>query len=365
MDAIPVDALPDWITTSREYLFEEVEQALRNRELPLEAMRWDITPTGLHYLLLHYDLPAIDVTTWSLEIEGAVDRPMRLDLAALQSLYTVRETVTLECAGNGRGFLHPRPIGQPWLTGGVSTATWTGTPLWPLLEAAGLHDEALEIVFTGLDRGIDAGREARFERSLTIEASRTTGALLAWAMNDEPLPIQHGAPLRLVVPGWYGMASVKWLCRLTVVTAPFTGYQQAEAYRYFQPGTDDAPPVDRILPRAVLIPVGLPDGDTGARTVRRGEVAVEGRAWSGFAQIERVEVDLGDGDWRTAALAPVIGPNAWRRFHVDWDARAGTWTLRARAIDAAGNEQPLEQRWNLDGYGNNAVRPLTVTVVDG
>src|SRR5207253_8414602 len=143
-------------------------------------------------------------------------------------------TVTLECAGDGRALLQPRPISQPWLTGAVGTAEWTGTPLRSLLEEAGIGDGVREVLFTGLDRGIEGGVEQDYQRSLAIETTMRDDVLLAWAMNGAPLEPQHGYPLRLIVPGWYGMAHVKWLRSIEAITYNFEGYQQAVAYRYNQ-----------------------------------------------------------------------------------------------------------------------------------
>lgn len=361
VDDVPAE-LPDYVTTSREYLREELERALRNREMPLEALRYDVTPTGLHYLLTHFDVPDLDIARWQLTVDGAVDRRLALSLDELRVLPERSITVTMECAGNGRGLLHPRPIGQPWLNGAVSTAVWTGSPLWPLLERAGVSSDAVEVVFTGSDSALDDGAEMAFARSLRVDECRTSGALLAWGMNGGDLPPQHGAPIRLIVPGWYGMASVKWLTRVTVLREPFDGYFQAGAYRIFQAGADHAPPVTRMLPRALLTPPGIPDAETGGRAVRGGRVALTGRAWSGLAPITRVEVGFGDGSWRDARLHAPVGEHAWRGFRYDWEATEGSWEVSVRATDGAGNVQPLEAPWNLHGYRNNAVRPSRVTV---
>jgi len=355
--------LPDSITTSSEYRREELELALRNREMPLEALRYEVTPTGLHYLLTHFDIPSVDTASWRLAVDGAVDRPLTLTLDELRALPEQSIAVTLECAGNGRGLLHPRPIGQPWLNGAVSTAVWTGTPLWPLLERAGPSSSAIEVVFSGSDSALDDGHEIAFERSLSIDDCRTAGALVAWGMNGDDLPPQHGAPLRLIVPGWYGMASVKWLRLVTVLRERFDGYFQTGAYRIFQAGVDDAPPVTRILPRALLTPPGLPDAETGGRAVHAGRVILSGRAWSGLGLIAQVELRFGDGSWREARLDAPLGAHAWRGFRYDWEATEGSWDILVRATDAAGNVQPIEPPWNLQGYRNNAVRPLRVTVV--
>ena len=184
--------------------------------------------------------------------------------------------VTLECAGNGRVLMPRRALSQPWLTEAVGTAEWTGTPLAPILAEAGVGDGALEVVFTGIDRGIQGGVEHDYERSLALDDALRDEVLLAYAMNGEPLPVQHGFPLRVIVPGWYGMTHVKWLRAITVVSEPFTGWQQAEAYRLHRSEDDPGEPVTRMLPRSLFAPPGLPDFFDRSRTLAAGRVPARG-----------------------------------------------------------------------------------------
>ena len=213
---------------------EELQLALRNRGMPLEALRYPITPTGLHYLLIHYDIPAVDADGWRLKIAGQVATPLELTLEEIKKRPRQTIPVTMECAGNGRALFAPRRISQPWLLEAIGTAEWTGTPLRTLLQEAGVDGAAAEIVFTGLDRGFEGDQVQHYQRSLTVEEATKTEVLLVYEMNGEPLPPQHGFPLRLVKPGWYGMASVKWLNRIEAVAEPFQGYQMVRAYRYAQ-----------------------------------------------------------------------------------------------------------------------------------
>lgn len=340
---------------------EELQLATRNRGMPLEAMRHDLTPTGLHYLLAHFDIPAVDPASWRLRLGGGLERPRRLSLADIRSLPRRSVTVTMECAGNARARLHPRPVSQPWLLEAVGTATWTGAPLGPLLEEAGLAPEAAEVVFTGADRGVQGGEEHDYARSLPVAEATRPEVLLAYEMNGEPLPPQHGGPMRLVVPGWYGMASVKWLTSIEVSDRRFEGFQQAAAYRYQRDADDPGTPVTRIRARALMIPPGIPDFFTRRRFVGRGRVALTGRAWSGGGPVERVHVGV-DGRWAEAALAPPVGEFAWRAWSFAWDARPGGHELSVRATDASGDTQPLEQEWNYQGMGNTLVQRVAVTV---
>ena len=269
--------------------------------------------------------------------------------------------VTMECAGNGRARLHPRPMSQPWLYEAIGTAEWTGTPLWPLIEEAGPTSEALEFVFRGADRGFQNEDEHDYGRSLSLADAQRPEVMLAYAMNGEPIQPQHGFPLRLLVPGWYGMTSVKWLRSIEAVSEPFDGYQQAIAYHYKRDAEDPGEPVTRLRVRALMIPPGIPDFFTRQRVAEAGRIVLTGRAWSGDARIERVEVGL-DGEWRDATLGAAQGQFAWRPWSFAWDATVGDHELSCRATDAAGNTQPLDPPWNFQGHGNNSVQRFSVTV---
>jgi sulfane dehydrogenase subunit SoxC len=347
------------------FSLEELQQATRNHGMPLEALRYDVTPVGLHYLLTHYDIPVVDAQAWRLEVGGMVARPVSLSLDELRSRPTLEVTVTMECAGNGRARVERRPVSQPWLSEAVGTARWRGVRLLDVLEEAGVGEGALEVVFTGLDRGLEGGEPQHFARSLPVDEAVGDDVLLAYEVNGQPLPPQHGFPLRLVVPGWYGMTSVKWLSRITVAVEPFTGYQQRDAYRFRADDEDEGRPLTRILPRALLIPPGIPEFPTRERIVSPGRCDLEGRAWSGFAPIVGVELSSDGGDtWGEAELDAPVSPWAWRRWRYRWEPSApGAYELRCRARDAAGNVQPDEPEWNVGGYVNNAVQRVPVTVV--
>lgn len=339
----------------------ELRLAARNHGLPLEALRHPITPAGLHYLLIHYDIPAVDPNTFELEIGGALDRPLTLTLDDLRARARVDKPITFECAGNGRALLEPRPVSQPWLTEAVGTAEWGGTPLAPLLDDAGVKQSAVELLFSALDKGIEGGEPQTYERSLPIAEARD--AILAYDMNGAPLPPQHGFPLRLVVPGWYGMQNVKWLTRITALEEPFSGFQNSVAYRMYDEDGEPGEPVTRMLPRSLMVPPGVPDFMTRARHLGPGPTTLTGRAWSGQGSIERVEVSTdGGASFEPAVLDPSLGPNAWRGWSFTWEATPGEYILSSRATDTGGNTQPLDPPWNLKGYANNAVEKITVHV---
>ncbi len=331
--------------------------------MPLEALRYPVTPAGLHYLLIHYDIPAVEPAGFGLVVDGCVSRPLSLSLDELRARPAVEIEVTLECAGNGRALLpSPRPVSQPWLAEALGTAAWRGVLLAELLAEAGLRDDAVEVVFTGLDVGVEAGERQAYARSLALDDA--VDPIVAYEMNGGPIPPQHGFPLRLVVPGWYGMASVKWLGRITAVAEPFTGFQQAQAYHFRRDADDPGTPLTRIFPRALMVPPGIAGFPERTRTVDAGPTKIDGRAWSGWAPVAAVEISTdGGATWAEAALEPERHRWAWRGWHAEWDATPGEHVLSCRARDEAGNVQPDDGAWNVGGYANNGIQRVAVTVV--
>ena len=338
---------------------DELRLAARNHGMPLEALRYDVTPAGLHYVLTHYDIPFVDEASWRLTVGGRVAASLTLDLAALREFPAVERTVTLECAGNGRARLLPRPVSQPWLDEAVGTARWKGARLTDVLAEAGLGDDAVEVVFTGHDHGTERGVEQDYQRALPV--AELVDVLLAYEMNGSPLPPQHGAPARVVVPGWYGMAHVKWLRDIEVLATPFEGFQNAVAYRERTSQDDPGTPVTRIRPRALMVPPGFPDFMTRRRYVTAGPVTLTGHAWSGRAPLTGVSVSCDGRTWVSASLGPVVDRYAWRAWTATWEATPGEYTLSVRAEDVAG-PQPVDQPWNVQGMANNMVQRVPVVV---
>jgi DMSO/TMAO reductase YedYZ molybdopterin-dependent catalytic subunit len=337
---------------------EELALAARNRGMPLEALRYEVTPAGLHYLLTHFDIPPADESAWRLGVEGLVDKPRSFGVAELKALPAKTLRVTMECAGNGRAQLSPRYPSVPWLEEGVSTAEWTGVPLQEFLK---LSKEATDVVFHGADRGVDGGIEHDFARSLSRAQALDGDVLVAYAMNGAPLPPQHGAPLRLVVPRWYGMASVKWLRSIEARDAPFDGLQQARSYHFRRVPGEKGEPCTLMRVNSLMVPPGIPDFYTRRRIVKAGPVEIVGRAWSGAAPVERVEFGV-DGQWHAAAVAAQRHAHGWMYWSFVWHALPGEHELACRAADAAGNVQPLEPPWDVSGFGNNGVQRVHVTV---
>lgn len=328
-----------------------------NAETPLEGLRGDLTPTELHYVRSNFDLPAHDGT---LTIGGAVETPLTLTLADLKALGEETLTVTLECAGNGRVGLMPLPTGEPWTGQAVGTATWTGVPLHAVLAKARPHASGVDVAFTGADHGhYKGGADIHFVRSLSVERATDPAAqvLIAWAMNGEPLNADHGAPLRLLVPGWYGMGAVKWLSRIEVLEKPYQGQFQTKSY-VFEWQDREWEPVRAMRPRALIT---TPTED---ETIAPGTITVRGKAWSGNGAITTVEISIdGAGEWQAATLAGPTTLNTWQDWTFAWTIgpkEVGRHVIRARATDASGATQPDLPEWNRLGYGNNAAQVLVV-----
>ena len=336
-----------------------------NAETPLASQVGIITPNARFYVRNHFEVPRLDTVTWHLAVGGLVDHPHHFTLEALRRLPSRSLVATLECAGNGRSMLVPPVEGEQWRLGAVSTAEWTGVPLVEVLDRVGVARAAREVVFRGADRGPVRGRhdEVRYERSLTLALARDPDVLLAYAMNGDSLPAEHGFPLRLVVPGWYGMASVKWLTEIEVIDTSFEAFYQTDRYVFAPESAERGArprkePVTRMRVRALITEPSPGD------VVPRGELLVRGFAWSGRAPVARVEVNTGDGAWYEARLLDEPLSYAWRRWELATriGGDAGEVVLRARATDASGDTQPDEPVRNRLGYGNNAVQSVRVVV---
>ena len=334
-----------------------------NAETPVTVLNAaEITPNSQFYLRNHFAIPALDETCWRLTVGGAVQHRLAYSLRDLRRMRSHTQTVTLECAGNNRAALDPKVPGEQWRLGAVSTAEWTGVSLVDVLERAVPARQAREVLFRGADVGhVDGQREdVSFERSLTLDDIGSAGALLAYEMNGARLPRQHGYPLRLIVPGWYGVASVKWLTDIVVLDHAFDGYFQTDRYRYTWP-CDGHAVTEQVRRQRVRAMITEP---SCGQALPRGEVTLRGLAWSGAAAISRVEVSVCDGHWQRARLLGRPKRHAWRR----WELRTrledvGITTVRARATDRAGHTQPEQPLWNMHGYGTNSVQAVAIELV--
>ncbi|MEM6464454.1 MAG: molybdopterin-dependent oxidoreductase [Pseudomonadota bacterium] len=356
----PHDGKPDTV----DGVFSETEVGLANRNhgLLLETLKLDITPTGTHYLLNHFDVPLLDAQSHSLTFSGAFDAPYELTIAQIRALPEITMPVTMECAGNGRAGVSPRSFSMPWRYEAVGTSEWTGTPLAPLIEKAQPQADVVEFSFTGADYGFDMGEPHFFGRSLTLQQLQDLDVMLVHGMNGAPLLPQHGAPLRLIVPGWYGMASVKWLTEIEALCEPYQGFQQMRTYRFKANKEDAGRPVQAMRVKSLMLPPGVPDWKTRRRYVKAGPVDLMGRAWCGAGRtVVRVEVEV-LGEWKDAVLQPNPDKHAWSKWTFPWDAQPGEYVLRCRATDSGGETQPLEPPWDLSGFANNAAHCVYVFV---
>lgn len=331
-----------------------------NAETSFDQFSAAVTPTAAHYVRSNFDLPVLDRDGYRLAIGGDVQHEQQLDLQALSQLPAFDTRVTMECAGNDRLGMRPIPAGEPWASGAVATATWGGVRLADVLALAQPRATAREVIVTGADHGprddaVTVGAVS-FARGVALDVAMHPDTLLALTMNGEPLAVAHGAPVRLIVPGWYGMANVKWVVGLTLSRERFAGYFQQQRYVYDDGAT--IRPVTRMRVKSMITsPV---EGDT----VPVGTITVRGWAWSGDGDVSRVELAVGGGDeWQDATLGIPDGPHAW----TPWQATCvvehpGRLVLRSRATDRSGATQPDVSPWNRLGYGNNAVRPVVVQV---
>jgi sulfane dehydrogenase subunit SoxC len=342
---------------------DELGQAARNHGMQLEGLRYDVTPVGMHYLVIHFDIPPADDASWTVEVDGLVDRPLALSMDDIRSRPAVTRPVTMECAGNGRALMPPRAESQPWLLEAVGNSEWTGTPLPPILEEAGIHPDTVELVFTGADHGIQGDIEQDYQWSFSLGDIVRDDVVLAYELNGNPLPPQHGFPIRLLVPDWYGMCSVKWLRRITAVAEPFDGFQLS-SYQIRQLPDGPGERVTKKAVRALMVPPGFTDFPARRRFLDAGRCELVGRAWSGWGHVVRVEVSVDGGrTWSDADLGPEpAAPSSWRSWSFAWTATPGEHELLARATDEAGNVQPADPPWNYGGFMNNMVQRVGVLV---
>jgi DMSO/TMAO reductase YedYZ molybdopterin-dependent catalytic subunit len=325
-----------------------------NAETPLTALTGTaLVPGDRFYVRNHFGIPDLDPATWRLEVGGLAWSPLSLSLAELRAMPSETAVVTLECAGNGRSELDPPVPGEQWGLGAVGSAAWTGVPLADVLALAAPRPGAWEVVFRGADNGLAEGRNGpvHFERSLPLRHLASAGGLLAYAMNGQQLPKRHGYPLRLIVPGWYGVASVKWLTGIQLAGQPFDGHFQVDRYHI------DGQPVTLQAVRSVITQ------PRPREAFEPGDVVVRGLAWSGAGPIARVEVSVGNRPWQAATLTGEQHAHGWQ----SWQLRAaltepGQVIVQARATDTAGRTQPSKPVWNPLGYAANPIHQVMINV---
>jgi DMSO/TMAO reductase YedYZ molybdopterin-dependent catalytic subunit len=344
------------------------QKAPLNLEYQFSALSDWLVPSDQFYVRSHFPTPKLDSASWRLKVTGAVERPFEIGLDELKAMRATRLAAVMECAGNGRVFYEPAKEGLQWQSGAVGNATWTGVLIRDVLERAQVQSRAVEVLLVGADRGVvDGGKKTAspgpiaFARSLPLDKARSDGALLAYAMNDEPLTPDHGFPLRAVVGGWFGMAWIKWVTELRVIERPFFGYWQARDYFRWERGLGE-PMLVPLSAMEVKAQIARP---VSGATVPVGEaVRIFGAAWSGEAAILRVEIETEPERWQEATLLPPESPFGWRLFEHHWTPRrAGRHELRCRAVDTAGNVQPDSQQPDRESYVANWIVPVEVTAV--
>jgi DMSO/TMAO reductase YedYZ molybdopterin-dependent catalytic subunit len=332
-----------------------------NAETPFNALQDEHTPIDLFYVRNHFSAPTINIIQFELEVNGAVANPFKLTLDRLRKFPARSLLLVMECAGNGRASMKPAIKGTPWNLGAISQAEFSGTSLSYLLTEADLTKNAIEVRFTGADQGkIRSGAIQPYARSLAREVAMHPDTLLVWEMNGKPLDQQHGYPLRLVVPGWYGMASVKWLQEITVLTEPFNGFFQTQEYIYIgEEGIPDNTPVSNMRVRSLIL---QPESDTAHQ---KDEIQVTGIAWTGEGEVTKVELSFDGGNqWIDAnTVAPTSSYSVTRWVYAWYPENQGDYRIMVRAYDSKGESQPLNALWNEGGYGNNACHQVILSVI--
>lgn len=332
-----------------------------NREAPLEALTGFITPVEQFFVRSHAAPEAFDPGAWRLEVDGLVNRPLTLSLADLEAFPRHEITCVLECAGNGRAHFRPRVPGIAWHHGAVGNATWEGVRVGEVLNAAGLDAAARHLHLFGGDL---SSHEPPYERSIEL-AKAMDDCLIAFTMNGAPLTCDHGAPARLVVPGWTGNHWMKWLTRISAQRRALAGFYMDEAYRVPAAGTSGGSatgltkPVTSLRVKSAIT--------THPRRAKVGErVTIRGFAFSGAPDVALVELTEDDGaSWSPAELDPRHSPYAWRLWSYLWTPlAAGRVTIAVRATDVGGATQPRHASWNPGGYEYDAWPSVEIDVAD-
>jgi sulfite oxidase len=337
-------------------------------ETPVREFIPFLTPNHRFFVRSHFGPPQTDAITeanWTLRIGGLVERSQSFTLKDLRQMDAVTITAVVQCSGNGRAFHRPKVPGVQWERGAVGNAEWTGVRLRDLLAKAGVQDGACHVQFQGADRPLVASVPL-FTRSIPLEKALHPDTILAYEMNGRPLPLLHGAPLRVITPGWMADSCIKWLTEITVRQDEAQGYYMQTAYRYptrpVVPGeaiaARDLKPVEAMIVKSFI--AAPQEGES----VKSGPVAIQGMAWSGEAKVVKVEVSFDEGKtWEPARLVGEDRPYAWRQWQLVWKAKAaGTFTILCRATDARGEQQPAITPWNPSGFLWNGWDRVSVTV---
>ncbi len=330
-------------------------------EMPLDAFTDWITPIDRFFVRCHTYTPTVKLSDWSLKIDGKVDHPQTLTMTDLKALPRVELVSVLECAGNGRSFYEPHVAGSQWAFGSVGNGRWTGVRLRDVLQKAGIQSSGTEILFDGAD--VPLGKMQDFQRTITRAKALHPDTLLAYQMNGQDLPVEHGFPLRVIAPGWASDSWVKWVQHIEVLDHEFEGFWMKSAYRH---------PPKPVAPGTAVDPADMvPVTDLNVKSViaaprewaKPGTVRIQGTAWSNSSPVSKVEVSTDGGKtWKSAKLGGQKTQYGWRLWQLDWKAAEGEHTLMSRATNMAGQTQPMTESWNPAGYLWNVAQPVKVTI---
>lgn len=331
-------------------------------ETPGPALDSWLTPNSLFYIRNHFAFPAISDpqdTDWIIRIEGAIKNPGGLNFSDLSKFPKRTLAVTMECAGNNRTDLTPAVAGNQFESGAISTAVWAGVSLSQAIKSFGIDTQAVELLFEGADSGEPEPGEntQHFQRSLPIKIATHPDTILAFEMNGEPISVEHGGPLRLIVPGWYGMASVKWIQKITALYRPHEGYFQTYKYM-FRSGENYERPVSVMQVKSLIT---SPNNGTDLEGFSH---SIGGFAWSGNSEIDTVEVSTDGGStWNPANFVGLSEKYSWSQWNFTWNnPDRGHHTIISRAKDKMGNAQPEKSNWNELGYEVNGTKSICVNV---
>lgn len=334
-----------------------------NQESPIHFLYKWLTPTKYFYRRNHFSYPVLTEKNFWLQVAGQVFQPRVFRYDELLSMPRKSLVIPLECAGNKRANFIPKVYGEQWEDGAISQGKWTGVPLKYILQIVGISSHAKEVVFEGADFGKKLGIDGSipFERSLPIEKALHTDTIIAFQYNDKPLTLKHGFPLRLIVPNWYGMASVKWLHKITIIQHAFTGPFQTDDYVYYphKDSDKDSLPVTILnVNSTIQQPINQSILTTGTHTI-------QGIAWTGWGIITEVQISFDKGEtWHNAALNCLPHEDySWIYWSYQWQIeKKGEYSIYSRAKDSEGRIQPLFSFWNRKGYGYNAVSKVNVKI---
>jgi DMSO/TMAO reductase YedYZ molybdopterin-dependent catalytic subunit len=339
-----------------------------NAETPVrEFISW-LTPNERVFVRSHFGAPTpelVEPDSWRLTVNGLVDQELKLTLANLKEFRTVTITAVLQCSGNGRASYRPQAPGVQWTRGAVGNAEWTGVRLQDVLERAGVRSPCLHVQFQGADRP-PLSTVPLFIRSIPIWKAIHPDTILAYEMNGRPLPLLHGAPVRLITPGWMAESCIKWLTDISLQEEESSGYYMQTAYRMpVAPGEPGAASLHSpMIPVEAMVVKSLIAAPSEGDTMAQGPVTVQGVAWAGESEIVKVEVSCDDGQtWREARFIGETRPYAWRQWQYIWHAKTpGPTAVLCRATDASGTVQPATSPWNPGGFLWNGWDRVSVMV---